>query len=90
MKPEHLIKHALGIGCFAVILYIACLLWRFTMTDPAVMQFHLLSLKTLFPGFTGFDLQSQVWGGALSFIYGFLISITFHSLHKNCGCDMKK
>jgi hypothetical protein len=49
MKTEHLFKHAAVVGVFAIFLYAACLLWRFTMSDPTVMQFHLLALKTAFP-----------------------------------------
>jgi hypothetical protein len=60
------------------------------MTDPAVMQFHLLALKTAFPGFTDFNAGSVIWGGIMSFVYGFIISVVFHSLHGNCTCGMKK
>lgn len=90
MKTEHLFKHAAVVGVFAIFLYAACLLWRFTMSDPAVMQFHLLALKTAFPGFNGFDAVSVVLGGVFSFIYGFIISVVFHSLHGNCSCETKK
>lgn len=90
MKTESLLKHAVFIGVFAIFLYAICLLWRFAMVDPAVMQFHLLALKTTFPGFIGFDAGSVVLGGIMSFIYGFIISIVFHSLHNNCDCGMRK
>ncbi|MBI5654125.1 hypothetical protein HZC53_00505 [Candidatus Uhrbacteria bacterium] len=91
MKNEYLLKHAVMIGVFAVFLYAACLLWRFTMTDPSVMQFHLLSLKTAFPGFSGFDAGSVIYGGVMSFVYGLIISLIFHGLHANCNCcSMKK
>lgn len=90
MKADSLLKHAAMIGLFAVVLYAACLLWRFTMTDPAVMQFHLLALKSAFPGFSGYDAGSVVWGGVMSFIYGFIISFVFHSLHGACACGVKK
>lgn len=90
MKIESLVKHAAFIGVFAIFLYAACLLWRFTMTDPAVLQFHLLALKTALPGFNGYDTGSVVLGGAISFVYGFVISIVFHALHGNCPCGMKK
>lgn len=91
MKSESLFKHAVSVGVFAVLLYVACLLWRFTMTDPAVMQFHLLSLKTALPGFSGFGAGSVILGGVESFIYGFVISLVFHVLHANCNCcGMKK
>lgn len=89
MKNEALIKHAAFIGLFAIFLYAACLLWRFTMTDPQIMQFHLLSLKTAFPGFQGFDTASILWGGVMSFIYGFIASVIFHSIHRSCSCTMK-
>lgn len=57
------------------------------MSDPEVMRFHLLALKTLFPGFKGFDIVSMILGGALSFIYGVLISYAYHALHGDCnGC----
>ena len=90
MKNEYLLKHAAFIGVLALFLYAACLLWRFTMSDPAVMQFHLLALKSAFPGFSGFDTGSVILGGVMSFVYGFIISIVFHSLHRNCTCEMKK
>ena len=70
---ENLLKHAAFIGVFAIFLYAACLLWRFTMTDPDVIQFHLLALKTAFPGFKGFDVASVILGGIMSFVYGFII-----------------
>lgn len=91
MKNESMFRHATLVAVFGVFLYAACLLWRFTMTDPAVMNHHLLSLKTAFPGFSGFDVVSIFIGGAWSFVYFFLGSIVFHSLHRNCscGCSMK-
>jgi len=88
MKNESLFKHAAFIGLFFILIYAACLLWRFTMTDPMVMQFHLLALKSAFPGFQGFDTTSVLLGGVMSFVYGFVISIVFHSLHRNCLCGM--
>ncbi|MFA4954426.1 MAG: hypothetical protein WC641_03890 [Patescibacteria group bacterium] len=90
MKNGHLFKHAALVGVFAVLLYAACLLWRFTMTDPAVIQFHLLALKTALPGFNGFDAASLILGGIMSFVYGFVISVVFHALHGNWDCGMKK
>lgn len=90
MKTEPLLKHAAVIGVLAVVLYAACLLWRFTMTDPMVMQFHLLALKTALPGFRGYDSGSMLLGGVISFIYGFVISFIFHRLHGACACGTKK
>lgn len=90
MKPASLLKHAATFGVFGIILFAACLLWRFTMTDPAVIQFHLLALKTAFPGFVGFDVASLIIGGIMSFVYGFFLSIIFHSLHGSCVCITKK
>mgnify|MGYP001564603712 CR=1 FL=1 len=83
-----LTKHAVTVGLFVVVLYVLCLLWRVTMTDPEVIRFHLLSLKTALPGFQGFDALSIVWGGVISFVYGFLGSVIFHKLHSGC-CGMK-
>ena len=77
-------KHALKIGVFAVALYLLCLLWKFTMTDPAVMNLHLLSLKSLFPGFSGYDAFSLLWGAILAFVYAYLASTAFHALHSDC------
>ncbi len=54
------------------------------MTDPSVMSFHLLSLKTFFPGFRGYDVLSLLWGAVLVFVYGYLASMAFHSLHNDC------
>lgn len=56
------------------------------MTDPAVMQFHLLALKTAIPGFKGYDAFSILWGIILIFVYGFVASVIYHSLHLDC-CD---
>lgn len=81
---NNLVKHAIKVGLFFIILYLACLLWRFVHADPAVLNFHLLSLKTLFPGFTGYTAGSIVWGGVMSFVYGFVGSLIFHSFHKGC------
>lgn len=88
MTKNALIRHAASVGLFIIVLYVLCLLWRLTITDPEVMKFHLLGLKTAFPGFQGFDVASMIWGGVLSFVYGFLASVAFHSLHRNC-CGMK-
>lgn len=76
--------HALKVGAYLVLLYIACLLWRVLMIDPVVVNFHLLALKTAFPGFGGYDAFSIVWGALLSFGYGALGSYVFHSLHADC------
>ncbi|MEK7122313.1 MAG: hypothetical protein AAB855_00490 [Patescibacteria group bacterium] len=76
--------HALKIGAFLVLLYVLCLLWRFLLIDPTVMNFHLLALKSSFPGFQGYDAFSILWGGILSFAYGALGSALFHLLHNNC------
>lgn len=83
-------QHAIKIGFFAVILYVICLVWRIPLqiTDEAVIALHMTSLKALFPGFQGYDVMSVLWGGVLSFVYGFLASQVFHRLHKNC-CEPK-
>ena len=61
------------------------------MSDPEVLRFHLLSLKTAFPGFQGYDAVSILWGGIMSFAYGFIFSAVFHALHKGCcGLDASK
>lgn len=80
--------HALKVGAYIVILYVVCLLWRFVITDPAVANFHLLALKTVFPGFSGYTALSILWGVALSFGYGYVGSVIFHSLHNEC-CTSK-
>lgn len=81
-------QHAALIGLFVVGLYALCLLWRLLLTDPAVAEWHLLALKSAFPGFQGMDVGSMLWGAVLSFVYGFLASLAFHSLHKKC-CEVK-
>lgn len=48
-------RHAAVIGLLAVILYALCLVWRYTIADPSVEQFHLLAPKLFFPGFAGYD-----------------------------------
>jgi len=89
MKSNLFLGHVVGVGFFGVFLYVLCLFWRYTMSDPAVMQFHLLALKTAFPGFIGYTSGSMLWGGVLSFAYGFVLSTLFHGMHMKCGC-MKK
>lgn len=90
MKSETLLKHAAFVGAFGVLLYVACLFWRVTLTDPAVIQHHLLALKTAFPGFQGYDVVSILFGGIWSFVYFFIGSLIFHSLHRNCRCGSNK
>ncbi|MBI4138901.1 hypothetical protein HY479_02005 [Candidatus Uhrbacteria bacterium] len=89
MKNTPPFAHAAAIGLIAVLFFIVCLLWRLTITDPMVDQFHVLSLKLIFPGFEGYDASSILWGMVLSFVYGFLASCAFHLLHPDC-CNMKK
>ncbi len=87
-KQSALVRHAANVGVFVVVLYVLCLFWRLTMTDPEVIRFHLLSLKTALPGFQGFNPLSMLWGGVISFVYGFIGSVIFHKLHRGC-CGMK-
>ncbi|MDP2630191.1 MAG: hypothetical protein Q8P56_02165 [Candidatus Uhrbacteria bacterium] len=82
-------SHAVKIGLVVVVLYVLCLFWRFTIVDPAVAQMHLLNLKLAFPGFQGYDALSILWGGVMSFFYGFIFSLIFHWLHRDC-CQVKK
>ncbi len=77
-------KHAVKIGGILVLLYVVCLLWRVTITDPAVATLHTTSLKLAFPGFKGYDVLSVVWGAVLTFVYGYVASAVWHGLHKNC------
>lgn len=86
MQNKSMLRHAAVIGLFGIIVYAACLLWRYTMTDPSVVAFHLTALKSAFPGFRGFDAPSILIGGVWSFVYFFLGSVIFHSLHRNCPC----
>lgn len=83
------IEHASAVGFFATFLFIICLLWSVLLTDPAVIAFHTLALKVAVPGFQGFDIASIIWGGLVSFFYGFLASILFHAIHKDC-CNIKE
>ena len=88
MTRSLLWRHAAAVGLFIVGLYALCLLLPNLLTDPEAIRFHATSLKTAFPGFKGMDLVSMLWGGALSFVYGFLGSVAFHGLHRNC-CGVK-
>ncbi|MFA4846433.1 MAG: hypothetical protein WC654_07835 [Patescibacteria group bacterium] len=77
--------HALRVGGFFVLLYALCLVWPMIYPyGEDVLAFHLLSLKLLFPGFQGYVVSSLLWGGVLSFVYGFIGSGIFHALHKGC------
>lgn len=90
MKNSKLLKHAAAIGIFAVLFYILCLIWRkFIPTDPELARLHLMFLKLSLPGFRGYDTASLIWGGLLSFVYGFIASLVFHALHRNC-CGAKE
>lgn len=81
-------RHAAAVGLFFIALYVLCLLWPNLLTDPEAVRLHLTSLKLLFPGFKGMDATSMLWGGVLSFVYGFVGSVAFHGLHKGC-CGLK-
>ncbi|MBI4281014.1 hypothetical protein HY628_02345 [Candidatus Uhrbacteria bacterium] len=78
------VRHAAKVGFFLILFYAVCLLWKFMITDPEVARFHLLSLKLSLPGFSGFTTGSIVWGGVLSFVYGFFASLVFHGVHGKC------
>jgi hypothetical protein len=81
------VPHALRVGGIFVLLYALCLIWPNIYPFSAdVLTYHLLSLKLTFPGFQGYAAGSILWGGVLSFIYGFLASMIFHSLHKKSCC----
>lgn len=83
-------SHAVRVGGFFVLLYVLCLAWPLIYPYGAdVLAYHLLSLKLSFPGFQGFGIGSIVWGGVLSFAYGFVGSMIFHGFHKEC-CNGKK
>jgi hypothetical protein len=78
-------SHALRVGGFFVLLYVLCLVFSKIYPYGAdVLAYHLLSLKFLFPGFTDFTIGSIIWGGVLSFVYGFVGSMIFHAFHKDC------
>ena len=82
--------HAMRVGGFFVLLYALCLVWPTIYPYGAdVLAHHLLSLKLLFPGFQGYGIGSVVWGGVLSFAYGLVGSLVFHSFHSVC-CRTKK
>ena len=84
MKNSFL-SHAMHVGFFVLFLYILCLWWpRVYPYETDVLTHHLLSLKLLFPGFQGYTLGSILWGGILSFVYGFMGSFIFHQAHKCC------
>lgn len=83
-------SHALRVGGFFILFYVICLVWpKIYPYGADVLVHHLLSLKLLFPGFQGYGIGSVVWGGVLSFVYGFVGSLAFHGLHKEC-CNGKK
>jgi hypothetical protein len=87
-KAESLDHHAVSIGTFAAFFYTVCLLYGLTLTDPFLKQFHLASLQLALPGFTGYTMLSIIWGAALSFVYGFMISTLYHTLHRDCNCSL--
>lgn len=82
---QTIVKHASMVGCFIVVLYAVCLIWPSVYPYGSdVLAFHLLSLKLTFPGFLGFTAGSIIWGGVLSFVYGFVGSYIFHAFHGAC------
>lgn len=82
-KPS--VRHAALVGAFIVLLYALCIVWPLVYPYAADVQaFHLLSLKLTFPGFQGMEAGSILWGGVLSFVYGFVGSLIFHALHGAC------
>lgn len=85
---KNLNRHAAHVGVFFVIIYAICLSWRFVLGIQPAQDLHELALKVAFPGFQGYDAASIIWGGVLSFVYGFLASQIFHRMHKNC-CEPK-
>lgn len=87
-KPS--IFHAFWVGVFFVLLYVICLVWpKIYPYGADVLAHHLLGLKLLFPGFQGYAVGSVIWGGVLSFVYGFVGSLVFHAFHGTC-CQPKK
>jgi len=87
-KPS--MSHAVRVGAFIVLFYVVCLVWPLIYPYSAdVLTHHLLSLKLLFPGFLEYTAGSIVWGGILSFIYGFVGSMFFHAFHASY-CVSKK
>lgn len=86
---KSLFQNSALVGLFAVLLFIACTLWRFTISDPLVAEHHLLSLRVAFPGFTDFGASSMIMGIVYSFVYGFVIAIVFRQFHLGC-CDKRK
>ncbi len=88
MTKSQGMRHAAAVGIFFVGLYVLCLLWPNLLTDTEAVRFHLTSLKVAFPGFKGMDPASMLLGAVLSFGYGFVGSMAFHGLHRNC-CGIK-
>ena len=79
------VPHASRVGLFIIILYALCLIWPAVFPYEAdVLAQHLLSLKLVFPGFQGFGIGSIIWGGILSFVYGFAGAWICHALHHDC------
>lgn len=77
--------HAVRVGGFIVLLYALCIIWpQLYPYSEEVQNFHLLSLQLSFPGFQGMTAGSMLWGAVLSFVYGVLGSLVFHSFHKGC------
>ena len=88
MKNPKLMRHAAYVGAVVVIFYVICLAYKLMITDPQLAALHLMNLKLWLPGFQGFDVGSMLWGGVLSFAYGFAAAWIFHGVHKDC-CGMK-
>lgn len=88
MKYPKQMRHAALVGGVVLVFYVLCLAYRLLLTDPQLIGLHELSLRLWLPGFQGMDLASMLWGGLLSFAYGFVAAWVFHGIHKDC-CGIK-
>lgn len=80
MKNASHARPAWTIGLFLVIIYLFCLAWQFLLVDPAIQTLHVQLLMLTFPGFKAMTLGSMVWGGALSFVYGWVGALIYRSV----------
>lgn len=89
MKNTSHVRPAWTIGVFLVLLYLLCLAWQYLLTDPAIQTLHVQLLMLTFPGFKGMTIGSMLWGGVLSFVYGWVGALIFRVVG-NVSCQGKK
>lgn len=75
-----------AVAMVSAVLFVVCFLWGFLLTDPALQQQHLMTLRILFidAGFVDLNLVTFVTGVILSYIGGLLIGCILAMCLNHC------